>query len=210
MTNEEIDEILTAYAACKFEHRCAECPMSKIAQYGDCSDILDNKVMEALKRLKYLENPKNSEAPKDEPDPLYIYEIYGAAKAGFYVIFPEITDPGFDTKIHTIRANELEFKEFILEPKNVHSVRAYSSLRTKIHSLQQFVSIEKERYMIIHAIGPKVFDYICKKYDEARKFLDLEPKEIDIEKLKLVKLGKTKWTYDERFLFSKTMNSIFS
>ena len=109
MTNEEIDEILTAYAACKFEHRCAECPMSKIAQYGDCSDILDNKVMEALKRLKYLENPKSSEIPKDEPDPLYIYDIYGATKVGFYVNFPEITDPGFDTKMHTIRSNELEF-----------------------------------------------------------------------------------------------------
>ena len=55
MRIEEIDETLTAYRACRFDHTCALCPIAMMADYGDCSDILDDKVIKALERLKYLE-----------------------------------------------------------------------------------------------------------------------------------------------------------
>lgn len=53
---EEVNETLKAYSACRIDHLCFLCPISKIAEYGKCSDILDDQVMEALKRLAYLES----------------------------------------------------------------------------------------------------------------------------------------------------------
>lgn len=55
MKIEEVNETIKAYKACRFEHACCACPISKIAQYGDCCDILDDQVIAALERLEYLE-----------------------------------------------------------------------------------------------------------------------------------------------------------
>lgn len=68
MEPQEIDDIIIALNQCgigRFSYKCDECPL--FDDY-DCEGTLFNKVIEALKRLKFLETPTKQEQPELDID----------------------------------------------------------------------------------------------------------------------------------------------
>jgi len=51
----EIDKIIKAFDACQSNQYCGMCPLDKNAYDGKCRNVLNQKIMEALKRLRKLE-----------------------------------------------------------------------------------------------------------------------------------------------------------
>lgn len=60
----EIDELIQIFEDCgvgKFSYKCSDCPLK---DSENCEGELYDRVLEALKRLKFLETPTNEEQPK--------------------------------------------------------------------------------------------------------------------------------------------------
>lgn len=183
----EIDELINVIDKCSFNNFSLDCIVCPLNKCDDCSKELHDRVIYALKRLRYLETPNNDEQPE----------------------LPLVSESVWIPK--TIE----EFRFFIGTDENkdetIISVRAENALiRNEIKTIYEFVNIEKERYAILPNVGPIVFNHIAKKYDEARKILGLEIIETNVNKLELIFEGKRKWDYHERKLFSNTMNKLFS
>lgn len=60
----EIDELINVINHCGFNEFSLDCHICPFNKYEDCSNVLQTRINEALKRLRYLETPTDKEQPE--------------------------------------------------------------------------------------------------------------------------------------------------